>query len=246
MRTSLLKALAVQESAYNDFSHEAVIRAGVEVTEAAVATPQTLQLGKLIKGSVLERAVASLAYGFQDKPDTGFNTTTVTVKIVDQAGADKTVIFNAIEVNMWAAGVITNDQVFKTPTNPAAAGDKLVAIVTGMAGKSLGNLDEGVLNLYFDFNEPLWLNEGGAAGAGTPAGLSLLQEAELTGRTEEEVLEAKAKEAEEAGGASADAASYDEHTVAELKELAKKRGVEVPSDARKDEIIDALEEDDKS
>jgi hypothetical protein len=261
MRTSLLKALAVQESAYHDFTHEAVIRGGVEITEMGVATPQTFQLGKLIKGSTLERVTASLAFGFQDRSDVAFNTTTVTVKIVDAGGADKTVIFTALEVNMWAAGVITNDQVFKTATNPAVTGDKLVAIVTGMAGKSLGNLDEGTLNLYFDFNEPVWLNEGGAGGGGTPAGLSLLQEAELTGRTEEEVVaaraqeqEARAKEQEEAaakkeGGEAATASSsqqsYDDYTVAELKEQAKKRGVEIPSDARKDEIIDALEKADK-
>jgi hypothetical protein len=39
---------------------------------------------------------------------------------------------------------------------------------------------------------------------------------------------------------------YEELTVPELKELASKRGLEVASDARKDDIIDALKEDDKN
>jgi hypothetical protein len=39
---------------------------------------------------------------------------------------------------------------------------------------------------------------------------------------------------------------YDEKTVAELKELAAERGVEIHWDARKDEIIKALEKQDKA
>lgn len=264
VRASYLQALSVQEAAYHDFTAQAIIRAAVEVTETTPNTKQTFGLGALPVGTVLERAVASLAYGFQDKSDVAFNTTKLTVKIVDGAGADKTVIFTALELNMWGT-VIAGDQVFKTPTNPAVAGDKLVAELTGMAAKSLSALDQGEVGLYFDFNEPLWLNEAGALGAKGPSGLSLMQTATLTGRTPEEVAEAwkrdaeaeaKAQEEAEAkakgekgngngNGARGKPKNYDDYTVAELKEQARKRGVEVSSDARKDEIIDALEEADK-
>jgi hypothetical protein len=40
--------------------------------------------------------------------------------------------------------------------------------------------------------------------------------------------------------AQADDYDYESHTVPELRELADKRGIEIKSDARKDEIIEAL------
>lgn len=46
--------------------------------------------------------------------------------------------------------------------------------------------------------------------------------------------------------AAAAKVNYEEKTVHELKELAKERGLEIPWDARKDEIITALEKQDKS
>jgi hypothetical protein len=39
--------------------------------------------------------------------------------------------------------------------------------------------------------------------------------------------------------------SYELLTVAELKELAEQQGIEIPSDARKADIIEALEAEDK-
>jgi hypothetical protein len=248
-KTQFLKALAVQESAYHDFTHSAVIRAGLEVTETGVAVAQTIQLGGLPVGAVLQRAVASPVRKFKDVSDAAFNTTTLTVKTVDGAGADKTVIFTALELNENAAAEIAVDQIYAGPTTPAVAGDKLVAVLTGMAGKKLSELDDGKIVLLFDFNEPFWLTRSQGL-APAPEPFSLEEEATLKGTTVEKLTEQKEEqakaEAEAAKKGKGEEADYEEKTVAELKDLASKRGVELRSDARKDEIIDALKQADKA
>jgi hypothetical protein len=130
----------------------------------------------------------------------------------------------------------------------------MVAIVTGKAAKALSALSEGELALYFDFNEPFWLNNATGPRPG-PGGFTLLQRAELTGKTVEQLqeedkaeLEAQAKKdgkKAEPGQPNAEAVDYEAKTVPELKELARERDIDVPYDARKDEIISALEKADK-
>ena len=61
-----------------------------------------------------------------------------------------------------------------------------------------------------------------------------------------ELVDPKASAKEGERGAQAAKVNYDEKTVAELKELAAHRNVEIPWDARKDEIIKALEKQDKA
>jgi hypothetical protein len=245
----ILRSLAVQEAAYNDFTHEAVIHAGVEVNEATGALTQTLDLSALPLGAVIKRSVLSLIFGFADLSDTAFNTTKVTVKTVDGAGADKVVLFNAVECNWRAALVITGDQIFKTETVPAVAGDKLVAIITGLAAKKLADLDEGEVAIYLHFSEPLWLNQASnnPPTLGTQSlGLNMEQRAQLTGKTVEQLREEDQAEAKKGKpGEPGEEVDYEGKTVPELKELAAERGVDVPYDARKDEIIKALKKADK-
>jgi len=57
--------------------------------------------------------------------------------------------------------------------------------------------------------------------------------------------EAPVQQAQGAPHAAAAKVNYNEKTVHELKELAAERGVEIGYDARKDEIIKALEKQDK-
>jgi hypothetical protein len=221
MAKSYLKALSAPEAAYSDFTHSAVFRQGIEVTETTAGLKQAFYLGQFPLGTVIQRSVLSLVLGFADKSDPAFNSTLVTVKVKDSAGADKgAAIFSAIEINRLAALVITGDQVNNTQSAPAAQGDTLWAEITpAPATKKLVDLDEGEVKVYFDFNTPMWQNQAGGPSLQTAAASGI------------GVLEAQAA-----------SVNYDELTVAQLKDLARQRGVEVPSDARKDEIIDALKE----
>ncbi len=258
-RTQFLQALSVQEAAYQEFTHMATISAGVEVTETGVAVAQTFKLGKQRLGEVIRRAALTLVTPFENTADAAFNTTTIVVKTIDSAGADKTVLFTAQELNRNGTE-ITATQVQNTPTAPAVLGDSVVAIVTGMAAKSLSNLNRGQVQIYLEIHAPIALQEAqatvGAGGLLTPAGLATIEEvAVLKGQTVEEAqaqLEKDDKEERERmkgkvpGTESEDEeVDYEEKTVAELKELAAERGVGVPYDARKDEIIKALKKSDK-
>lgn len=257
-RTQFLQALSVPEAAMQEFTHMATISAGVEVTETGVAVAQTFKLGKQRLGEVIRRAALTLVTPFENTADAAFNTTTIVVKTIDSAGADKTVLFTAQELNRNGTE-ITATQVQNTPTAPAVAGDSLVAIITGMAAKSLSNLNKGQVQIYVEIHAPIALQEAaatvGAGGLLTPAGLATIEEvATLTGRTPEEAQEQLDKEAEEerelmqgkVPGTESEDVDYEEKTVPELKELANERGVDVPYDARKDEIIKALKKADKN
>jgi hypothetical protein len=242
-RTQFLKALAVQEAAYQGFTHMAIIRAGIEVTESVVAAAQTFKLGTQRLGEVIRRSVVSMPQGFQDLSDAAFNTTALTVKTLTSAGADKTVLHTALELNVNGTE-ITGDQVNNTPSPAAALGDTVVAVLASMAAKKLSDLDRGCVLIFFEIVAPVQLAENVSVQPTLPGGLTVEQKAVLTLKSIEEVLKEEEEEAAKARGESGeDAVNYDEMTVAELKDLARKRGVEIPSDARKDEIIEALEEE---
>lgn len=255
IRTQFLQALSVQEAAYQEFTHMATLSAGVEVNEAGVAVAQTFKLGKQRLGEVIRRAALTLVTPFENTADAAFNTTTIVVKTLDNAGADKTVIFAAQELNKNGTE-ISATQVNNTPTAPAVAGDTIVAVITGMAAKALASLNKGQVQIYLEIHAPIALQEAAATVGALigPAGFSTIEQvADLKGVTVEEAQAQLEKDEEEerermkgkAPGEELEAVNYEEKTVPELKDLANERGVEVPYDARKDEIIKALKQADK-
>jgi hypothetical protein len=258
IRTQFLQALSVQEAAYLGFTHVAVIRAGVEVTETGVAVPQTIKLGTQRVGEVIRRCIVSLITPFNDISDAAFNTTTLIVKTLTSAGADKTVLHTGLELNVNGTEM-SADAVNNTPTGPALVNETLVAVVTGMAGKALANLDVGTVHIYFEIVAPIVLGQALAQPVGFQGdkmqGLTMDQRVTLTGKSVEQLQaedEEEAKEAQERAakahgeaGSEDEDVNYEEKTVAELKELANERGVDVPYDARKDEIIKALKKAEK-
>jgi hypothetical protein len=261
-RTQFLQALSLNEAAYQEFTHMASLNAGAEVNQAAVATAQTIKLGNQRLGEVIRRAALTLVVPFENVADPAFNTTTIVVKTIDSAGADKTVLFASQELNRNGTE-ITATQVNNTPTAPAVLGDQIVAIITGMAAKALASLTKGCVQIYLEIHAPIALQEAqavpGIGGLLTPAGFSTIEEIAIAkGQTVEEAQAQLDKEAEEERermqgkvpgtepGTESQDVDYESKTVPELKDLAAERGVDVPYDARKDEIIKALKKADKN
>jgi Rho termination factor, N-terminal domain len=259
IKTQFLKALSVQEAAYQEFTHMTTISAGVEITQAGVgvAATQTILLGKQRLGEVIRRAALTLVVPFENTADAAFNSTTVIVKTLDSGGADKTVLFTAQELNRNGTE-ITATQVQNTPSAPALLGDTLVAVFTGMAAKALASLNKGQLQVYFEIHAPIVLQEATAA-AVAPGGFNTIEQlATLKGVSVEEATAQLEKADQEerdrmkgwnegqAKPGEGEQVDYESKTVPELKDLAAERGVDVPYDARKDEIIKALKKADKN
>jgi Rho termination factor, N-terminal domain len=257
IRTQFLQALSVQEAAYQEFTHMATLSAGVEVNESGVAVAQTIKLGKLRLGSVIRRAALTLVTPFENTADAAFNNTTVVVKTQSGAGADVTTVFAAQQLNKNGAA-ITATQVQNTPSAASLAGETLMAVFTGMAAKSLSSLNKGSVQIYFEIHSPIALQEAqavvGAGGLFTAAGFSTIEEVAIARGVSVEEAQAQLEKDEEeerermqgkVPGTESEDVDYETKTVPELKELAAQRGVEVPYDARKDEIIKALKKSDK-
>lgn len=142
MKSYKLSANASAMGAYNELylvDHE-------DLTETAAATAQTIALRNVKVGDVVSACAMKLITPFKDASDAAFNTCASTVG--DDGSAAR--FLTSTEINVNGSEVLAKATANAADTLPYAyLADNTVDLVVGsMSGKSLVNIDTGVLAIF--------------------------------------------------------------------------------------------------
>jgi hypothetical protein len=158
MATQLnVRPLTNQEQAASGYTHEAVIKAGTDLTESTANTSMVFNLFKTQAGDVMEKAHLHLFPAFKDASDAAFNSDTMSFGDEDLA----TRFFSAVQTNENGTEVI--DSFENTAYGPYTGVKQITWTVNSMAAKKLSDLDVGKAILLFKLNRGAVALEAGAA-----------------------------------------------------------------------------------
>lgn len=146
MATQLnVRPLTTNEQASSGYTHEAVIKAGVDLTETAADADMTFNLFKTKAGDVIEKMALHLAPAFKDASDSNFNDTQISVG--DEDDDDR--FIDGVQCNENGTEVIDT---FENTAYKYAAEKQITALVESMTAKKLSELDVGKAIILFKLN----------------------------------------------------------------------------------------------
>ena len=138
-----------ERAAHSGFTHSVRLDLG-DLTETGAGTAQTIDVGGILPGDFVQKAMLVLTKGFKDKSDTAFDS--VTVAVGDTSS--NTQFFAAQQVAALSGSVIATPKLNNTAVGPYTAADKVRFTVTPKTGKKLADLDEGELHVFVQFPNP--------------------------------------------------------------------------------------------
>ena len=147
--TTIKKEIAVlpNNSRVNGYTH--VITIGhADLTETTTNTAHTFSID-IPAHTYVRDALLDLVTPFEDKSDTAFNSTTITVGDTDTAAQ----YISATQVNVNGTEVLVK-AMDGTARLYADGTDDLVISVGSMSAKSLSNIDAGEARVYLNLAEP--------------------------------------------------------------------------------------------